>query len=149
MSCHTVDGEDVALSAFHSFYRALEAGRHPDLHDRHGLWALLLTIVSRKVLMRRRHDRRLKRSPPPAADGDSYILQEIPSGEPNPAVVVEAIEVIRTTLNVLGNDNLRQLLLLKLQGYTNPEASEQMDCSVSTVERKLRLIRESMKQQLL
>ena len=43
------DEEDVALSAFDSFYRAAEAGRFPQLADRDGLWRLLVTITARKA----------------------------------------------------------------------------------------------------
>src|SRR5262249_14633252 len=35
------DGEDVAQSAFKSFYRGAEQGRFPDLRDRDDLWRLL------------------------------------------------------------------------------------------------------------
>src|SRR5262245_52761589 len=41
------DEEDVALSAFDSFCRGAERGRFPDLADRDGLWALLMTITAR------------------------------------------------------------------------------------------------------
>src|SRR5690349_5944237 len=43
------DEEDVALSAFDSFCRGAEQGRFPDLADREGLWALLMTITARKA----------------------------------------------------------------------------------------------------
>ena len=34
-----------------------------------------------------------------------------------------------------------QIALLKLQGYTNPEVADQCRCSLSTVDRRLQLIR--------
>jgi hypothetical protein len=43
------DEEDVALSAFTSFYRAAEQGRFPRLDDRHDLWQLLMLLTDRKA----------------------------------------------------------------------------------------------------
>src|SRR5262249_50229784 len=43
------DEEDVALSTFDSFCRRAEQGQFPDLADREGLWALLMTMTSRKA----------------------------------------------------------------------------------------------------
>ena len=42
------DGEDVALSAFESFFRGAAAGRFPRLEDRDDLWKLLTTIAAQK-----------------------------------------------------------------------------------------------------
>src|SRR5947209_17654517 len=44
------DEEDVALSAFDSFYRGAEQGRFPRLDDRHNLWELLVVITARKAI---------------------------------------------------------------------------------------------------
>ena len=56
------DEEDVALSAFDSFFAAAAAGRFPQLADRHNLWPLLVSITAHKCvdLVRResRHRRR-------------------------------------------------------------------------------------------
>jgi DNA-directed RNA polymerase specialized sigma24 family protein len=38
-------------------------------------------------------------------------------------------------------DDLQQVALAKLEAYTNQEIGDRLDCSVSTVERSLRLIR--------
>lgn len=43
------DAEDVALSAFDSFFRGAEQGRFPQLRDREDLWHLLVTITARKA----------------------------------------------------------------------------------------------------
>ena len=39
------------------------------------------------------------------------------------------------------NDDLRQVAVAKMEGYTNEEIADRLDCSLSTVERSLRLIR--------
>src|SRR5262245_23224867 len=44
------DEEDVALSAFDSFYRRAEAGGFPRLEDRDDLWQVLFVITVRKAI---------------------------------------------------------------------------------------------------
>ena len=39
------DEQDVALSAFNSFFQGVSQGRFPQLNDRHDLWKLLVTIT--------------------------------------------------------------------------------------------------------
>jgi DNA-directed RNA polymerase specialized sigma24 family protein len=41
----------------------------------------------------------------------------------------------------LSSDELRQVALRKLEGYTNEEIAGQLDLALATVERRLRLIR--------
>ena len=55
------DEEDIVVSVFESFYRAAENGRFPDLSDRDDLWRLLLKMSARKIVDKRRHDRRQRR----------------------------------------------------------------------------------------
>src|SRR5260370_26005212 len=44
------DEEDVALSAFNSFFEGLRKGRFPKLNDRAGLWRLLVHITACKAI---------------------------------------------------------------------------------------------------
>src|SRR5262249_6413508 len=44
------DEEDVALSAFDSFYRRAEQGQFPQLEDRDDLWQVLFVITVRKAI---------------------------------------------------------------------------------------------------
>src|SRR4051812_3004858 len=55
------DGEDAALSAFHSLCEGAALGRFDQLSDRDDLWRLLVVITARKVLDLARKRRRLKR----------------------------------------------------------------------------------------
>ena len=50
LSPRAADEEDVALSVFKSFCFAMESGRYPNLFDRDGLWAMLVTITARKAV---------------------------------------------------------------------------------------------------
>src|SRR6516165_9840548 len=55
------DEEDVALSAFDSFYRGVEQGRFPRLSDRDDLWQVLVVLTERKAINLMHHERRQKR----------------------------------------------------------------------------------------
>jgi hypothetical protein len=59
--CRAADEEDVALSAFASFFRAAQQGRFPRLTDRDDFWPLLVVLTLRKALRLARADRRRKR----------------------------------------------------------------------------------------
>src|SRR5947209_526174 len=56
------DEEDLALSAFNSFFQGAGEGRFPQLGDRSNLWRLLVVITARKACNLKRDGRRQKRS---------------------------------------------------------------------------------------
>ena len=51
-------------------------------------------------------------------------------------------EESRQLLESLADDGLQQIVLLKMEGYTNQEVADKRGCKLRTVERKLRLIRQ-------
>src|SRR5262245_50606157 len=53
--------EDVALSAFDSFFRGAEQGRFPQLADRDDLWRLLFVITERKAIDLVKHENAIRR----------------------------------------------------------------------------------------
>ena len=57
----TADEEDVALSAFDSFFRSAEQGRFPRLSDRDDLWQILVLVTTRKAVDLRTYEGRDKR----------------------------------------------------------------------------------------
>ena len=57
----SVDEEDVALSAFDSFYQGIRQGRFPRIDDRDNLWRLLVVITARKASDYRKSAGRQKR----------------------------------------------------------------------------------------
>ena len=54
-------GEDAALSAFHSFHRRARRGDFPNLEDRDDLWVQLMTLTRQKIIDNRRREQALKR----------------------------------------------------------------------------------------
>jgi RNA polymerase sigma factor (sigma-70 family) len=148
------DEEDVAISVFDSFCRAAENGRFPDLADRDSLWRLLVRMTARKSIDLRRRETRLRRGGPARAE---YPGQ--PSGEealalaigdtPSPEFAAMMAEELRELLEFLDDGEFRAIALGKMEGYSNEELADRLDCSVRTIERRLSLIREKLKRKFL
>ncbi len=146
------DEEDVALSAFHSFCRGAAAGRFPQLEDRHDLWKLLVTITARKAAHQVRRDMQQKRGSGNvrgesvfvgAGDSDRGLgIGNILGTEPTPEFAAMAVEECEHLLGVLPDEQIRQIALWKLEGFTNDEIAEKLECAPRTVERKLQRIRD-------
>ena len=141
------DGEDVALSAFEAFVRALDAGRFPKLEDRTDLWAVLLRMTANKARNAVRDENRERRGGRMAwheiAETDSGTSGvPVPSADPDPAEAAALAEGAAALLEMLGNGELQQIALLALQSHTNVEIAAAIGKSVAAVERKRRLIRD-------
>jgi DNA-directed RNA polymerase specialized sigma24 family protein len=131
--------EDVALSAFDSFCRAVAAGRFPRLTDRNDLWQILVMLTARKAIDA--VDRELADKRFGGAVGGGSALEGAIGAEPTPAFAAEVADQCRALLDRLPDD-LRRLALWKLEGHTNAEIAGLFGRSVATVERKLKLIRD-------
>jgi DNA-directed RNA polymerase specialized sigma24 family protein len=144
------DEEDVALSAFDSFCRGAAQGHFPRLADRDDLWRLLVVITARKALDLLDRQRRLKRGGgrvggesdliDPADSGNGGIEQVVGS-EPTPAFAAQVAEECQRLLDKLSDDELRDIAVWKMEGYTNEQIAERLGCALARVERRLRLIR--------
>ena len=153
------DEEDVALSAFDSFCRGAEQGRFPRLEDRDDLWQVLVMITARKVCDLKEHEGRGKRDwrrtraarRDPAAD--ESFFPELIGREPDPAFAAQVAEEYQRLLGRLRDDGERKIVELKMAGHTHEEIKEILKaergaCSLSTVERKLALIRKRWEREL-
>lgn len=149
------DEEDVALSAFASFCTAAEQGRFPDLSDRDDLWRLLIRITAQKAVDQIRHDSRKKRGGGrvlgesalkdlAGKNGDQRLARMV-GDDPSPEFAAIVAEQCRLLLDQLEED-LRAVAEAKMEGYTNQEIADRRTCSLSTVERSLRLIRKRWQQ---
>jgi DNA-directed RNA polymerase specialized sigma24 family protein len=139
------DEEDVALGAFDSFCRGVEEGRFPRLTGRDALWDLLVTIALRHAADWRRHETRQKRGGG-AVRGDSALagslgFDALPGDSPDPGFEAAMAERVRRLLDLLGDDELRRIAVWKMEGATNDEIADRLECVTTTVERRLRLIR--------
>ncbi|MGE0759499.1 MAG: ECF-type sigma factor [Pirellulaceae bacterium] len=144
------DEEDVVQNAFHSFFRALEHGRFPQLGDRDSLWRLLVVITAHKALRQLAHECRAKRgggtsagsmeiNPTETARGAAWL--EIVGSEPTPDFAAQVADEYRRLLEMLGDESLRRVAVWKMEGYGNDEIASKLACSRRTVARKLDAIR--------
>jgi DNA-directed RNA polymerase specialized sigma24 family protein len=143
------DEEDVALSAFASFCKAAEGGRFPRLSDRNDLWQLLICLTAQKAVDQVRYDHRVKRGGG-RVRGESAIISNTSTNNPGLAQVIGEVptpdfaamvaEECERLLEQL-DDDLRPVALAKMENWTNKEIAKKLDCSVSNIERSLRLIR--------
>jgi RNA polymerase sigma factor (sigma-70 family) len=146
------DEEDVVQSMGRSFFRRLRRGDF-DVADRDSLWALLVTITLNKArnaadrhFAAKRDIRRIQPLPPPDESGsdaphEAFALKE---ADPTPAEALALNEALEQWLRNLPEPELRQVALMKLEGYTNREIAEARQYGERTVERKLNLIRKRL-----
>jgi RNA polymerase sigma factor (sigma-70 family) len=136
----TIDPEDVALSAFQVACRGLAEGRFDSLQNRDDFWALLVTLLRRKVGEHARRMGRRKRGG--ASFQVDVALDVLPSSACDPALLTIGALVLADLVESLPDDTLRLVARWKIEGYTVPEIAERIGSSTSTVKRKLALIRD-------
>jgi DNA-directed RNA polymerase specialized sigma24 family protein len=139
------DEEDAALNAFDSFVRGAARGRYPRLDDRDDLWRLLVTITERKAFDQAQQERRQKRGGGRvvgmAGAGDPGGAVDVADAMPTPEFAAMVADECRVLLGRLRDDSLRQVALLRMEGYSNEEIADRLGCSLRTVARKVELIR--------
>jgi DNA-directed RNA polymerase specialized sigma24 family protein len=143
------DEEDAALSAFDSLCTGLARGQFPQLADRDDLWRLLVVITTRKVRAQARRRSRQKRGAgqvQPACDcvepySDDDLLARVVGSEPTPEFAVMVAEEYRRLLDRLGDDVLRKVAVLRIEGFTTDAIAVELGCARRTVARQLALIR--------
>lgn len=140
------DDNDAANSAFHSLCRGLTDGRL-EAENRDALWGLLAVITSRKISAQRRYLNRQKRG-----GGDvrgesgfgefgSRGINEVNGADEAPDVVVEVSESCDQLLQAIPDETMKQIVLLKFDGWKNAEVAEQLNRSERTIQRKLERVR--------
>ena len=151
-SRRVADEEDVVVTAFESFLRGVEQGRFHHLKDRNDLWQILVMLTERKAVDQRRAYSAKKRGNAQVrgesvfAEGEAHASHQAFAGfvdlNPSPEFAAQATEELARLLAILENDELRRIAVLKMEGYTNQEIANQLTKSISSIERKLALIRE-------
>lgn len=114
------------------------------------LFNLMYWAAVRRARNQLRKARAQKRLPacrladlPEGTSGDDVgeVLEQQPGRELPPGVRAGGEEECQRLLRLLPDDLCRQVVGLKVSGYTNKEIAKELGCSVSTVERKLALAR--------
>ena len=70
-------------------------------------------------------------------------LESIPANEPTAEFTTEFLDVCDSLVQALDDPKLREVARLRMEGYSDREIGEQLDCSRSTVQRRLEIIRRS------
>lgn len=137
-----VDEEDIALSTLNSVCIGLQNGCFPNLKDRECLWRLLVVIASRKSADKITYETRIKRdlNRTKSIFCSSIPRQQLADG-PSAEREVEYQDLLDHLLGRLCHDDLKEVALMKLEGYSNAEIAERLRRSLSTIERKLKTIR--------
>jgi RNA polymerase sigma-70 factor (ECF subfamily) len=143
---HKVDPEDVAQSAFKSFFVRYDAGKL-EVINWNSLWGLLTLITVRKCAERaayhRAECRDAAREVALTAGEDAAPWLQPFGREPTPLEAAELSETLKKLLAGLDPEE-RPILELSLQGYTTREISEQL----GRAERTVRLLREGVRLRL-
>jgi RNA polymerase sigma factor (sigma-70 family) len=142
------DEEDVLQSMYKSFCLRQQRGEF-DLAGRDALWKLLVTITLRKARNAAKKQMRDKRDiarEQTIADHDEsesahWALEQMDATGPSPAEAAVLNEALERRLEALADPELRQIALWRLEGYTNREIADRLDCTERSVERRLERIR--------
>lgn len=144
-----VDEEDVVQNVFTTICRGAAEGRFTDVTNRDDLWWLLVAITRQNVanhIRRECADKRgagrvqLESQLAITADGKS-AFDFITRCEPTPDFLAMLDEQFQRLLGVLRDDQLREIAILRFEGYTVEEIAETLSIAFRSVERKLQLIR--------
>jgi DNA-directed RNA polymerase specialized sigma24 family protein len=147
------DEEDVALSAMHSFCRGMAEHRFHEVSDRDDLWKLLVTITARKACAQRRRHFAEKRGGGRVRGESVFVRVDLGEDrdtgiagvlgeEPTPELACMVAEDCRVLLERLGDERLRQVATLTLEGHSTAEIAQRVDLSQRSVQRKLDAIRQ-------
>ncbi len=143
-----VDEEDVLVSVFERFFRAVGENRFAQLNDRDDLWQFLMMLIDRKVAEHYRRSHTQKRGGGKVASlgnlADSSIgeIRELADQAPSPEFIAAFNENLALAMAKLHDDTIREVAIMRLEGYENREIAQRLQIGLSSVERKLRLIRE-------
>lgn len=154
-----VHEEDVAASVFASLCRGAENGRFDAVGSRDELWRLLIVLTRCKVIDRKRRLKRIRNGGGKVA-GESIFLNKgdseqrrrgldgLAGNQVSPEDLAIINEECQRLLLMLRDDTLRTVATCRLEGFSNEEIANRLQISIRSVERKLRLIRDSWLKEL-
>ncbi|HHK42059.1 MAG TPA: sigma-70 family RNA polymerase sigma factor [Planctomycetaceae bacterium] len=143
-----VDVDDLAASAFYLVWRRRCAGAFASIDSAERLRGLLLKVIDYKVFQQLRHQKRRKRG-----GGKELREQSAFAGRPSslggldgvqdrsPQELPEETLLLIDSLDFLlerADEQMRQIVRMRIEGRSLEEIAEAAGCCVSTVVRKLR-----------
>ena len=149
------DAEDVLQNVFLSLYQRMTEGKLEGVSSEESLWQLLYVITGNKI---RNHvrDAKAKKRGSGKVRGDSIFItsgqpevavgfDHFSTAEPSPEDLLTLEETMAELLGRLPEEH-RVIATLKMQDHSNFEIAEKLNCSLATIERRLKKIRELWQQ---
>lgn len=75
---------------------------------------------------------------------DAAGIANVIGREPTPEIAVAIADEVDHLLRRLGDNTLRRVAVMKLEGFSNEEIARSLDCAPRTVDRKLKIIRATL-----
>ena len=139
--------DEIAASAFMALVEGVREKRFEKVRNRDELWQMLSLIAARKAINFQKQLDRAKRGNG-QVKGDSAFgtmgingVVDFIQRDLAPETGAQIQELSQQFLQRLPNDELRNVALWRMAGYSNAEIAEKAGCVVRTIERKLNLIR--------
>lgn len=152
MPRRAADEEDVVLSAMNSFFDGARKGKFQP-RDRDELWKLLATITVRKATAQLRKHYAEKRGggdvrsesvfQRPGDTSADFGIDHVLDDKQLPEMSLKLAGTCEEMLEQLGDDSLRRIAVMRLEGFSNEEIAGELNVSLATVKRKLKRIREA------
>ncbi len=148
------DENDVVQSMYKSICARLERGQYT-FANRDDMIDLMVTVTLNKVRDAvRRHQRegrdvgREQTGQMAAGQSGSMVdlVNLLPGPEPTASHAAMFTETVEEMCGLLPDKMIRDILMLKLEGYNNREIAEKLGCAERTVERKLDLLKDKWRQ---
>ena len=156
MGLHLREGEDALANAvFLAMIRLARRGKLTQT-DRVGFWKLMKTIANRQITDQQRKENRQKRGGGEVISESVLrvnhaathpLLDSFPSKDPSPDMLAMTAEFLHGIASLFDGE-LRSIFDLRLEGLTVEKIAHCVNKSIPTVERKLRLIRETLQVRL-
>lgn len=135
--------EDAVQDAFLQFFQHAEFGNyHRKLH-RDRIWQILSRITiqrASKLIRREAAQKRGSGGVMVASDLEDGSCANVLDNVIGTLSTAEFDVILKETLELL-DDDLREIVFLRLAGYTNAQMKDMLGCSLRSVERRLFLIR--------
>jgi RNA polymerase sigma-70 factor (ECF subfamily) len=151
------DEQDILQNTFASFCQGQSAGKTAPA-SRKELWKLLVRITMCKVIntahrhMADRRDVRRERAERQHAADEAqvpqWMLDYVDRSQPRPDERIAVVEEVERLLQMLKDEELRQIVVWRLEGFTNTDISQLIGKTVRSVELKLQLIRKLLEGQI-
>lgn len=134
--------EDAVQDAFFQFFQQIERGAYPTGLRRDDLWVLLSTLTAQAARKFAVREGALKRGGGRVRRESEFGLEEKLGLDSflGQMATADWDLICEELLEQLDGD-LREIALLRLAGYSNPQIKTLLDCSLRSVERRLQLIR--------